>query len=230
MSDSDDQTSATPKVTATPNGPYHVSGINRIIWREVVKTSEGEPIAWRDRGVVADADEEYWLCRCGNSANKPFCDESHRRVGFVAEDAADPGSRSERVESYGAGDVSLQDERALCVHTGFCSNKITNVWKLAAREDLDTTSATQLIAMTQHCPSGAISIRAGEGDLEPALPAEVVLIPDGPLWVTGGVTVERSDGVPLEARNRVTLCRCGASKTKPLCDGTHAEVGFRHSP
>jgi len=230
MSESDNHTSTPAKVAATVNGPYHVRGVNTIVWREVVKTSDGEPIAWRERGVVADSNDDYWLCRCGHSANKPFCDGSHRRVGFVAEDAADPGARSERTKTIGGGEIALVDDRGLCVHAGFCTNKITNVWKLAAREDLDGTDATQLAAMAQHCPSGALSIKVGGGDLEPALPTEVVLMPDGPLWVTGGVTVERSDGQALENRNRVTLCRCGASKNKPLCDGTHSETGFTHHP
>jgi hypothetical protein len=47
------------------------------------------------------------------------------------------------------------------------------------------------------------------------------------LWVTGGVPVRRSDGQPFETRNRVTLCRCGQSANKPLCDGTHRRVEFR---
>jgi CDGSH-type Zn-finger protein len=45
--------------------------------------------------------------------------------------------------------------------------------------------------------------------------------------VTGGVRIRRSDGTDMEVRNRVTLCRCGASKNKPLCDGSHVDVGFR---
>ena len=44
---------------------------------------------------------------------------------------------------------------------------------------------------------------------------------DGPLWVTGHIPVERADGQPMETRNRVTLCNCGKSKNKPLCDGSH---------
>jgi CDGSH-type Zn-finger protein len=36
--------------------------------------------------------------------------------------------------------------------------------------------------------------------------------------------VERSDGQPFETRNRVTLCCCGESKKKPLCDGTHRHL------
>ena len=54
----------------------------------------------------------------------------------------------------------------------------------------------------------------------------MTVVPDGPLWVTGGIPVERADGQPMETRNRVTLCRCGASGNKPLCDGSHKEVGF----
>ena len=47
------------------------------------------------------------------------------------------------------------------------------------------------------------------------------------LLVTGGIRVTRSDGQTLEARNRMALCRCGHSKIKPLCDGTHDKVGFQ---
>jgi CDGSH-type Zn-finger protein len=219
-----------PSIAATPNGPYRVQGIRRIVWREKVQTGQGEPITWRQREVVADADQEYWLCRCGQSANKPFCDSSHRRVGFSAEDTADPGARSERAKSYGSDEFGMDDDRGLCAHAGFCANKLTNAWKLAAREDLDAAGETQLVSMAQHCPSGALTARIGGSAVEPALPVEVVLVPDGPLWVTGGVTVTRSDGITLETRNRVTLCRCGASSNKPLCDGSHADVGFEHSP
>jgi CDGSH-type Zn-finger protein len=51
----------------------------------------------------------------------------------------------------------------------------------------------------------------------------------GPLWVTGGIPVERSDGQSFETRNRVTLCRCGHSRIKPLCDGTHRELAEREA-
>ena len=35
------------------------------------------------------------------------------------------------------------------------------------------------------------------------------------------------DGYRYEVRNRVTLCRCGASKIKPFCDGSHAAIKFK---
>jgi CDGSH-type Zn-finger protein len=44
--------------------------------------------------------------------------------------------------------------------------------------------------------------------------------------VSGGIPIQSADGFVHEKRNRVTLCRCGQSKNKPFCDGTHCEVGF----
>ena len=84
------------------------------------------------------------------------------------------------------------------------------------------------MAMIERCPSGALSYALGpDGEvLEPDLPTELAVTTDGPLWVSGSIPVERADGQALETRNRVTLCVCGASKIKPLCDGTHKDVGF----
>ncbi len=218
-----------PRIEATPNGPYRLTGVSRIRWREKVSTPQGEPITWRDVEVIADGDEEYWLCRCGNSQNKPFCDDSHLRVGFEATDAADPTPRAERAKVVGGGQVQLVDDRSICIHTGFCATKQTNAWKLA-KSELDASGKTQLVAMAHQCPSGAISVLVDGDEVEPELPVEVVVVPDGPLWVTGGVEVVRSDGTPLEVRNRATVCRCGASDSKPLCDGSHAKVGFTSRP
>jgi hypothetical protein len=87
------------------------------------------------------------------------------------------------------------------------------------------------MAMVERCPSGALTYRLSdsEPDLEPDLPVAIGVVDDGPLFVTGGVAVARSDGEPFEVRNRVTLCRCGGSANKPLCDGTHKTNGFRDS-
>ena len=122
----------------------------------------------------------------------------------------------------------LKDDRSVCVHAGFCGNRVTNVWKIIQQTD-DTQVRARIMAMVERCPSGALSFSLephGE-NVEPDLPKEVAITPDGPLWVSGDLTVELSDGHCLETRNRVTLCRCGASKNKPLCDGTHKDIGFQ---
>ena len=49
----------------------------------------------------------------------------------------------------------------------------------------------------------------------------------GPIYVRGGIPIASLDGTPYEVRNRVALCRCGASQNKPFCDGSHVDAAFR---
>lgn len=50
---------------------------------------------------------------------------------------------------------------------------------------------------------------------------------DGPLRVEGPIVLEDHEGNPIEVPKRViSLCRCGGSKKKPFCDGTHSKIGF----
>lgn len=58
----------------------------------------------------------------------------------------------------------------------------------------------------------------------------VIITPyrDGPLLVRGPVRLCDPSGAPIGSdRELIALCRCGKSKRKPFCDGTHKLVGFR---
>jgi 3-phenylpropionate/trans-cinnamate dioxygenase ferredoxin subunit len=57
------------KITATENGPYKVEGAIELF------DHSGSPVDTRGRTTV-------FLCRCGGSQNKPFCDGTHSRIGF----------------------------------------------------------------------------------------------------------------------------------------------------
>ena len=89
--------------------------------------------------------------------------------------------------------------------------------------------------MAGNCPAGRLVVwdkSTGE-PVEPQLEQSIGLVQDpaaevsGPLWLRGGITVQSADGEAYEVRNRVTLCRCGASENKPFCDGSHVSIGFR---
>ena len=233
-----------PTIRALQNGPYLVEGNLRMVWKAPVRTVLGEPVAWRTVTEISHP-TPCVLCRCGGSANKPFCDGTHARKGFDGTDAAEGRSRSERAKTYQGDGIVVYDDRSICTHAGFCGTAVTNVWKMMAATG-DTNVRVQVTGMVERCPSGALSYaltvdRDGVGDdagedmgdtvdIEPDLPAQIAVTPDGPLWVTGGVSIQASSGDRLEARNRVTLCRCGASASKPLCDGSHKKVGFAHAP
>ena len=135
---------------------------------------------------------------------------------------------AKRQETIAGTRITLHDDRpSLCMSAGYCGSRLKNIWQMMEETDESTVRA-QIAAMVERCPSGAITYTLDDaGDpIEPSLAREIGVVPGGPLWVTGGIPIQRADGQPLETRNRVTLCRCGESKRKPLCDGTHRDIAF----
>jgi len=51
--------------------------------------------------------------------------------------------------------------------------------------------------------------------------------PNGSIRVTGTVDIVDADGNIVETKTDFSLCRCGHSKEKPFCDGSHKEAGFQ---
>jgi CDGSH-type Zn-finger protein/uncharacterized Fe-S cluster protein YjdI len=148
--------------------------------------------------------------------------------GFDGTEVADRGPRDERMRVFPGTEMEMTDDPSLCTHVGFCTNRRTHAWHMIHETD-DAEVREQLLRMIRLCPSGRLGQRpASDGpEVEPEFAPTVAVVRDGPLWVRGGVDVIGADGVPYERRNRVTLCRCGHSRNKPFCDGTHAEIGFR---
>jgi CDGSH-type Zn-finger protein len=61
---------------------------------------------------------------------------------------------------------------------------------------------------------------------------EIVAKPNGPYAVSGDLSLlELKDGTgksfDVAGKKRIFLCRCGASTTKPFCDGQHTKIGFQ---
>ncbi len=130
-------------LSPTPDGPFHAQGNIRVV---------------TDDGDTVFEGAETWLCRCGHSANKPFCDGTHERVGF-----ADPGTLGKTPRP--------------------------------AEEPADG-------------------------------PLTITLRPNGPLRMSGPYTLAAPDGTTCDVADKGSLCRCGLSQTKPMCDGSHKESDF----
>jgi CDGSH-type Zn-finger protein len=216
-----------PAIEVRPNGPYLVKGGPPLRRKRPIVSEHGEPLTWSSDAAepVVDRGPVYALCRCGGSASKPFCDGTHARAGFDGTESAPTDTYADGAKEYIGTGITVTDDRGICEHAGFCGNRLTNVWKMV-RATEDSIVRAQVIAMIERCPSGALTFTVDGRPIEPDLPVEIGVVDDGPLFVTGGIPVRRSDGQPFETRNRVTLCRCGGSKNKPLCDGTHREIGF----
>ncbi len=214
-----------PTIKVQPDGPYVVSGSVPLRNKRPIVSEHGEPMTWQADDVT-ETKAVYLLCRCGLSSDKPFCDGTHTSSGFDGTEAAPTDGYQERTKTYPGVGITVVDDRGICEHAEFCTTQTTNVWKMTADTE-DSIVRAQVMAMIERCPSGALSFLVDGVTIEPDLAIEVSAIDDGPLWVTGGIPVERADGESFETRNRVTLCRCGGSAIKPLCDGTHKKNGFR---
>ena len=218
------------KIVVEENGPYTVCGHVPLVRKTQVVSEHGEPLTWKKEGTFHTG-ETYSLCRCGQSQDKPFCDQTHSDIDFDGAETADTRPTAERQETYpGSTHLVVKHDDYLCMESGFCGTRMAKIQQMVGATG-DTGIRSQVIAMIERCPSGSLTyaIEEGDPDIEPDLPQQIAVTTEitsqgpiaGPLWVTGNIPIERADGQPFETRNRVTLCCCGRSKTKPLCDGTH---------
>jgi len=191
---------AKPQISCMPNGPY---------------------------SLLQDGAKKF-LCRCGGSKNKPFCDGTHRTNGFSDANTADPGTN--RRQAYAGKGITILDNRALCAHAGVCTDELASVFRHRDQPWIapDAAAVEKVVAVINKCPSGALSYAIDGVEAAPLQrPPMVTATENGPYAVTGGIElvgVKFGDGASLE---HYTLCRCGASKNKPFCDGSHWDAGFK---
>jgi CDGSH-type Zn-finger protein len=204
--------------------------------RQIIEPNEqGESWEWREVDRY-EVEEGYRLCRCGGSATKPFCDDTHERNGFDGTETASRAPYLDQAGTLTGPDLVLTDAPRLCALARFCGAR-GQIWNLV--EESGATAKALAEREAGNCPSGrlvtwsGLPAMGGAPSAEPDFEPSIVVVEDpqlgvsGPLWVRGGIPLFSADGTPYEVRNRVTLCRCGASRNKPLCDGSHARIRFR---
>lgn len=130
------------------------------------------------------------------------------------------------IEEVRGREVTIRFEAKRCIHSRNCvlgrpDVFVPNVSGEWIHPDRATPAAVAHLALT--CPSGAITFERNDGG--PGEPAPLVntahVRENGPLALHAELAI---GGVP--AGYRATLCRCGASQSKPFCDGSHTRAGF----
>jgi CDGSH-type Zn-finger protein len=220
------------RIVVLENGPYVVYGRIPLRRKRKIVSADNDSLTWQTQETL-ETEEIYALCRCGRSGSKPFCDGTHAVEGFDGEEATELRPYAELRHVHDGVGISAQRVGELCIHAAFCIGHTRPIAKMLD-DTADPDVRSNVMGRIDHCPSGSYSyaLRRGDESVEPDLPVAISVLEEengqaSALWVTGEVPVTRSDGRPLELRNRVTLCRCGHSGNKPLCDGTHRTIGFR---
>lgn len=200
------------RVTPTKDGPLRVDGASVI--------TKGD-------GTTVDMPERAFLCRCGGSSNKPFCDGTHARNGFSGD--RDPHHLADERDHYAAGNLTIHDNRSLCAHSGACTDNLAAVFRLGTEPWIvaDGATANEIIAVVEMCPSGALSYSIdGVEHRDRGGPTRLACATGGPYLVSGGVQLDDVDLPDGATTDHLALCRCGASQNKPFCSGKHWYVDF----
>ncbi len=202
-----------PEIRVSKNGPLVVEGLEEILGQQ------GEALA---------SSERVALCRCGKSRSKPFCDGSHAKVGF--QDSKHPGRLPDHIDDHQGRKITIHDNRGVCSHAGFCTDRLKEVFRTGVEPwiDPDGAAVEKIVETIRMCPSGALSYtieeeRHTEFEKHPSLQ----LAEDGPISVKGGIRLVDVDTGQGASDEHYTLCRCGGSKNKPFCDGSHWYIGFK---
>jgi len=217
------QARVAPGIRVSVDGPYLVTNVENLH-------------NWL--GEELPARPQMALCRCGGSSSKPFCDGTHARIGFNG--AKDPKRVPDRRDSYPGRQVTIFDNRGICQHSSFCTDRLAAVFHADADPFVTPSGGRldDLIRAVRSCPSGALSY-AVDGVEERATVdhhdrrvAGIEVSLDGPYRVTGGIPITDDEGADVtraagSSREHYALCRCGHSLNKPFCSGMHWYVDFK---
>lgn len=216
------------------NGPIMLYGGTDIIQQFIMPDHHGTSTAYQE-GETYPAKNIVALCRCGMSKNKPFCDGSHKNLDPNEVDLTETATFQPELRSselIQGPERSLSDDEKFCAFARFCDagQRVWNEVQLQGQAAKDLT-----LKMAHHCPGGRLIVwdNATQTPIETYEDASVSLIEDvmnrcsGPIMLRGGIPLKSSNGKYYEVRNRQALCRCGQSRNKPFCDGTHASMKFQ---
>ena len=206
-----------PRITLREDGPLVVT----------------DPPVLRHRGgAEIETRPVAALCRCGRSANKPFCDGSHK-AGFSS---APDHSKLRNAELTYSGEVEGQQVTiaytpVLCSHAGECSARAAAVFRPREKPWIQPEHGTLagIMEVMAACPSGALRVAVAARTEPQHLTrgeAQIEVEPNGPYRVRNVELEAEFNGVGA-SRAKYVLCRCGLSRNKPFCDGTHYEAGWR---
>ena len=220
-----------PKIVPVPNGPLYLINDSRPQVVANIEGSDGQPV----KAIIKIA-----LCRCGGSKNKPICDGTHVSLKFSSNndfpalnDANVRATPPDKRKNYAAKEsITVHDNRRICSHSAECIRNLESVFRLGERPWInpDGDDAIKIIETIRKCPSGALSysIDGVEYRDDKSRKPKIIATRNGPYIVTGNIELEGVENWAEGAsKEHYTLCRCGASKNKPFCDGTHLGIKFR---
>ena len=131
---------------------------------------------------------------------------------------------------YEGAEIDVYDNRVICSHAGECVSNLSSVFRLGERPWIapDNAGVDEVVSTIKKCPSGALSYSVGGEHIRDFdHSSEILIAKDGPYNVEGFIELKTEEDLQPPSKEHFALCRCGASKNKPYCDGSHSDAGFK---
>ncbi len=139
--------------------------------------------------------------------------------------------KKEKIIKYTGKKLIVKFSVDRCTHVAECLRGAPEVFNASRKPwiEPDAADPDKLAEVIMRCPTGALHfVRTDGGPPEPIPEKNVItLVADGPIYLQGNIEVVSGDDEVLFKDTRLSLCRCGASQHRPLCDGLHAINGFK---
>lgn len=202
------------KITLMGNGPIALSADDGYF--PVLKTAEGAEI---------EPGKKVFLCRCGASKNKPFCDGAHVAAGYTDENVC----ANDKLQNFEAPGITVHFNRSICSGASECVHNLPAVFKSASEDWIHPGEASveEVIDTVRKCPSGALTFTIdGKTEINRANENSVRIVKNGPYEIKGPVEFEAPKWSRNASQTNFALCRCGKSRNAPFCDYAHGEQGW----
>jgi len=134
-------------------------------------------------------------------------------------------------KKYTNGEITVVWKPALCVHAAVCFTELPEVFVPYERPwiKMNGASTEEIMDTVSRCPTRAISYYRNDGgssDRKEEATTEIKILKNGPYIVKGAFKVIDVDCNEIVTEKTISLCRCGVTKKKPFCDGSHSCINF----
>ena len=133
------------------------------------------------------------------------------------------------MKEYSNEDITVTWDQDKCIHAKECVKNLPQVFTPEKMPwvNIKGASSKEIMSTIDRCPSGALTYKRIGSAADAQKPfAEIKVMKNGPLLVEGSCTLKDAEGKVAASQGPFALCRCGDSKKKPFCDGTHIKIGF----
>lgn len=137
-------------------------------------------------------------------------------------------------KKYTNAEITVVWKPDLCIHATNCFTELPKVFIPYEKPwvNMKGASTDEIIKTVGHCPTNALTFywnneKNTEKNEKDKTTTEISIMKNGPFLVKGSFIIFDTDGNEIVTENTAALCRCGQTKNKPFCDGSHVDAGFK---